>query len=182
MTERLTRIAVLCGFVLASCSERVPPPVDARPLQSADRPIVPAPNKTPLPDQRFFVPRPGTSERIDDRIYFAKNSDRIDSKAAAALDDFVPLFNKYCKGGKLTIEGHTDQTGGRDRNMALSKRRALAAARYLVSHGLDAGEIKAVGLGWLNPAVLAPKTSANKEAAYKENRRVVLVVKRKDCR
>ena len=172
-------IVLLCGLALSACGEKTPPPGVSAPVQKVKPPEVPPPEMIPGPDPRYIVPWPRLGDRIEDRIFFARSSARLSAKSTSKLDRFISLFNKYCRGGKVTIEGHTDLTGTRDRNMALSERRALAAARYLVAHGLDAGEINSVGYGWLNPAVLSNSKHPDKNIA--ENRRVVLIVNRKDC-
>ena len=72
---------------------------------------------------------------------------------------------------KIVVEGHTDSRGARDMNMALSLRRAEAVRSYLVSRGMDASKIGAVGLGPDRP--IADNKSAEGRA---NNRRVELVV------
>jgi len=112
-----------------------------------------------------------------DRIFFAKNSAMIDRKSAALLDDLSSKFDKYCRNGTISVEGHADREGGPRHSLELSKRRALVVARYFVKRGIDAARIDAVGLGLAQPAVIAPPNSSDKESAYAQNRRAVMVVK-----
>jgi outer membrane protein OmpA-like peptidoglycan-associated protein len=73
---------------------------------------------------------------------------------------------------QLTIEGHTDSTGGRDYNLDLSQRRAAAVRTYLTSRGVDAARIQSTGLG---PDY--PVASNGTEAGRQQNRRVEVIVK-----
>jgi len=70
----------------------------------------------------------------------------------------------------VTIEGHCDERGTRDYNIALGERRANAAKNYLASLGIDAGRITTVSYGKERPAALG-----SDEAAWAQNRRAVTV-------
>ena len=72
----------------------------------------------------------------------------------------------------VVIEGHTDDRGTRDYNLALGERRAVAVKNYLISQGVDADRIQVISYGKERPAVVG----AN-EAAWSQNRRAVTVVK-----
>jgi outer membrane protein OmpA-like peptidoglycan-associated protein len=71
---------------------------------------------------------------------------------------------------KLTIEGHTDSTATPEHNLQLSKRRAEAVKAYLQTAGIDAGRLKAVGLGATKPVA-----SNDTGTGRAQNRRVELV-------
>ena len=72
----------------------------------------------------------------------------------------------------VIVEGHTDDRGTREYNLALGERRAVAVKNYLISRGVDAERIKTISYGKERPAVVG----AN-EAAWAQNRRAVTVVK-----
>lgn len=73
---------------------------------------------------------------------------------------------------QMTVEGHTDSTGGRDYNLSLSQRRAGSVGSYLTSRGVDAARIQSMGLG---PDF--PVASNRTEAGRQQNRRVEVIVK-----
>jgi outer membrane protein OmpA-like peptidoglycan-associated protein len=72
---------------------------------------------------------------------------------------------------RLTIEGHTDNTGSAETNQALSHQRANAVRDYLVKQGLDAGSLSAQGLGQNNPIA-----DNGTDEGRQKNRRVEIIV------
>lgn len=105
-----------------------------------------------------------------DTIYFALDKFNIDEVAAAALRSQAQWLMQY-PGRKATLEGHADERGTRDYNLALGERRANAAKNYLVSLGVDAGRLTTVSYGKERPA-----DSGSNEEAWAKNRRAVTVV------
>jgi outer membrane protein OmpA-like peptidoglycan-associated protein len=81
--------------------------------------------------------------------------------------DRVAEYMKYKKSARIEISGHTDNVGNAKRNKALSKRRAQACRRYLISKGIDAGRIRAVGYGEERPIA-----SNDTPAGRQKNRRI----------
>ena len=71
----------------------------------------------------------------------------------------------------MTIEGHTDERGTREYNLALGERRANAAKNYLVALGIDPSRILTISYGEERPV-----DPGNNEAAWAQNRRAVTVV------
>jgi peptidoglycan-associated lipoprotein len=90
-------------------------------------------------------------------------------------DEFRPLIEGYArvlsssKTKKMVIEGHTDERGGREYNLALGQRRAEAVAKSLVLLGANGTQIEAVSFGKERPAV-----DGHDEAAWAKNRRAEL--------
>jgi len=82
-------------------------------------------------------------------IYFDFNSADLRPESTPELERLRAMVADY--GKPLVIEGHTDSVGSDDYNMDLSKRRAEAVKAYLVSKGIDAGLIEAVGKGETEP-------------------------------
>ena len=78
---------------------------------------------------------------------------------------------KKHKGLKVSVEGHCDERGTRDYNLALGERRANAAKDYLISLGVSASRIKTVSYGKERPVALG-----HSENAWSQNRRAVTVV------
>ena len=90
-------------------------------------------------------------------------------------DEFRPLVEGYArvlsssKTKKMVIEGHTDERGGREYNLALGQRRAEAVAKSLVLLGANGNQIEAVSFGKERPAI-----DGHDEAAWAKNRRAEL--------
>lgn len=102
-------------------------------------------------------------------INFDTDSDVIKDESKPTLDRIAALL-KANAGWKMTIEGHTDASGGAEHNQQLSKRRAEAVKAYLVQGGIAAARLTAVGLGASKPVV-----SNDTAVGRSQNRRVELV-------
>ena len=107
---------------------------------------------------------------ITDRIYFATDSSVVDSEGQAALDRQAAWL-KSNESVNVTLEGHADERGTREYNIALGERRATAAKSYLVSQGVSASRITTISYGKERPA-----TTGNDESAWSQNRRAVTVI------
>jgi peptidoglycan-associated lipoprotein len=118
--------------------------------------------------------KPGTQEdlvvNVGDRVFFALDKSDLSSEARATLDRQAAWLKKYSS-ANVTIEGHCDERGTREYNLALGERRATAVKNYLVADGIGAGRIHTVSYGKERPAVLG-----SNEAAWAQNRRGVTVV------
>lgn len=106
-----------------------------------------------------------------DRLGFAFDSAELDAQSKAALDAAVDVIRSQSS-VQLDVVGYTDSTGPESYNQGLSERRAQAAVDYLVSRGVDAGQLRAVGRGEASP--VASNDSRDGRA---RNRRVELVVR-----
>ncbi|WP_336042540.1 OmpA family protein [Acinetobacter dispersus] len=99
-------------------------------------------------------------------INFATGSNQIPDENKSILDKAATLL-KTAKDAKLTVAGYTDSTGNADSNKALSQKRAQAVVDYIVSQGVDAAQLTAVGHGADNPVA----DNATEEGRFK-NRRI----------
>ena len=102
-------------------------------------------------------------------IYFDYDSANI----RADFNDSVAAHAAYLAANPtttVTVEGHGDERGSREYNLALGERRSLAVRKQLVLLGASAGQIKTVSYGEERPAV-----DGHDEAAYEKNRRAELV-------
>lgn len=123
---------------------------------------------------RMGVARPGTQEdlvvNVGDRVFYGFDKSDLTAEARATLDRQAAWLKQY-PSLKVTMEGHCDERGTREYNLALGERRASAAKNYLVAAGVSAERIKTVSYGKERPAVLG-----SNEAAWAQNRRAVTVV------
>ena len=110
------------------------------------------------------------SQDVADRVFFATDSSEIDATAQAALAKQADWL-KSRPNLKITIEGHCDERGTREYNLALGERRANAAKAYLVSLGVPADRMTTISYGKERPAV-----DGHDEQAWAQNRRAVTVV------
>ncbi len=119
---------------------------------------------------------PGTQQHFEQAvngqnvIYFDTDRFNIDSADAAALQTQVQYLSQFAN-VNVTIQGHTDERGTREYNLALGERRAIAAKNYMVSLGVPASRINVVSFGKERPVALG-----SDEQAWAQNRRAVTVV------
>jgi peptidoglycan-associated lipoprotein len=104
-----------------------------------------------------------------DTIYFDTDRYDIDSTDQAALRSQAQWLMRY-PNKQATIEGHCDERGTRDYNLALGERRANAAKNYLIGLGVDAARLTTVSYGKERPVALG-----SDEASWAKNRRAVTV-------
>jgi peptidoglycan-associated lipoprotein len=104
-----------------------------------------------------------------DTIYFDTDRYNIDSADTAALQSQAQWLAHY-PNKRATVEGHTDERGTREYNLALGERRANAAKNFLVSLGVDASRLSTVSYGKERPVALG-----SDEQSWAKNRRAVTV-------
>jgi peptidoglycan-associated lipoprotein len=120
------------------------------------------------------VATPGTqgdlSTNIGDRVFYETDSSVLSSEAQATLARQAEWLKQYSN-VNVVIEGHCDERGTREYNIALGERRASAAKNYLVSLGVDAGRLSTISYGKERPAVVG-----HDESSWSQNRRAVTVI------
>lgn len=107
---------------------------------------------------------------VGDRVFFGFDQYDLSPEARAVLDRQAAWLNQY-KAVTVTVEGHTDERGTRDYNLALGDRRANSVKNYLVAKGVDPSRVKTISYGKERPAVVG-----SNEAAWAQNRRAVTMV------
>jgi peptidoglycan-associated lipoprotein len=107
---------------------------------------------------------------VGDRVFFDFNKSDLKPEARRTLERQAAWLKQYAT-VKVAIEGHCDERGTREYNLALGERRANAAKDYLVSLGIPAARLSTISYGKERPAVLG-----SNEAAWSQNRRGVTVV------
>jgi peptidoglycan-associated lipoprotein len=119
-------------------------------------------------------PIPGTQEdltvNVGDRVFFAYDSYELSAEAQETLRRQAEWMQTYAD-VTVTIEGHCDERGTREYNLALGERRATAAANFMVALGVDPSRITTISYGKERPAVMG-----SDESAWAQNRRGVTVV------
>lgn len=110
--------------------------------------------------------------QILDRVFFHDNSARVQGRSHSLLRNVANVLRAHPEIELVVIEGHTDDRGDHDRNVALSRRRAGSVLDFLVSRGVEASRLRARGYGPDRPAVEGASTDAERG----ENRRVEFVI------
>jgi peptidoglycan-associated lipoprotein len=111
---------------------------------------------------------PGTD--ISDRVFFAVDQSTLSPEATATLSRQVQWLSQN-PGTPINIEGHADERGTREYNIALSARRAAAVRNYMVANGIPDGRISTTPFGRERPVATCPS-----ESCWSQNRRAVTVV------
>ena len=120
------------------------------------------------------APAAGSAEEfitIGDRVYFDFDKAEIRTDGTSTLNSQAVWLKKY-PNITIVIEGHADERGTREYNLALGERRANAVKEYLVSRGVAVDRIETVSYGKERPAVLG-----SNDSAWSQNRRGVSVVR-----
>ncbi len=118
---------------------------------------------TPGSQQDFTV-------NVGDRIFFDTDSTSIRADAAATLDRQAQWLQRY-PNYAITVEGHADERGTREYNLALGARRAASTRQYLASRGIPAARIKTISYGKEKPVAVCDDISC-----WSQNRRAVTVL------
>ena len=108
---------------------------------------------------------------VGDRVFFSLNSTAISKDGSATLVRQAEWLKEH-KLFSITVEGHCDERGTREINIALGERRAEAVKMFLVKHAVDADRIDTISYGKERPAVIG-----NSEAAWKQNRRGITAIR-----
>lgn len=118
-------------------------------------------------------PQPGSWEyvvsNVGDRVFFGFDKSSLTPEARKVLAEQAD-FLKANPNVTVTIEGHADERGTREYNLALGERRANSVKNYLVALGVDESRIRTISYGKERPAVLG-----HNEFAWSQNRRAVTV-------
>ena len=123
------------------------------------------------PVANFGCPRLEEMNFNAKQVTFVTGSSKLTKQATKELDELVEIMNKYPKLG-INVDGHTDNTGRVDKNLALSQARADEVKNYLVGKGIDAARLTATGYG--SDKNIADNKTASGRA---QNRRVEFSVK-----
>jgi peptidoglycan-associated lipoprotein len=162
-------------LLLAACAQQMmpapPPAPPPAPVAPPPAPMPPAP--PPMPPAPSIVP--GSTEdfrvNVGDRVFFAYDKSDLDDRDRTTLQKQAAWLQRYPQ-VTLTIEGHCDERGTREYNLALGARRAQAVKDYLVSLGVTGARLDTISYGKERPVC----TESN-EACWAQNRRGVSTIK-----
>lgn len=125
-------------------------------------------------DENLQGPAPGTQAdlvvNVGDRVFFGYDRYDLTPEARDTLEQQAAWLKQYPR-ISVVIEGHADERGTREYNLALGERRANAAKNYLVALGVSPSRLTTISYGKERPAV-----PGSNEAAWAQNRRAVTVV------
>src|ERR1700736_3999302 len=110
------------------------------------------PGAAPAGSQQDFV------VNVGDRVFFETDSPELTTQARGTLDkqaQWLQMYNRYA----FTIEGHADERGTREYNIALGARRAQAVRDYLASRGIDANRMRTISYSKERPGARCDDTS-----------------------
>lgn len=181
LLNRMAR-TVLTGLVVlmlaAGCASKTKPEPEAAAV--APPPAVATTDVTQKPAALGVESQPVLSGPVADlqevaglaRIHFAYNDFTLDEPARVTLEQNAVYLRKNA-GLKVVIEGHCDERGSDEYNLALGERRAVAAKNYLVSLGIAADRLAVISYGEEQPRV-----KATGEEAWAQNRRAEFKVAR----
>jgi peptidoglycan-associated lipoprotein len=140
---------ILAGLMIAGCAK-----------QQVDQTSSSA---TPGSQQDFVV-------NVGDRVFFETDSSELTEQARATLDKQAQWLNNYNRYA-FTIEGHADERGTREYNIALGARRAQTVREYLVTRGIAAARMRTISYGKERPVAVCDDISC-----WSQNRRAVTVL------
>lgn len=179
--------SVAIALSLSACSKKAPDELPPAPGYGAGANTTPAPYD-PYAQPGYGQPgygQPGGPGYVDpngpgskadfarsiqsDRIFFDTDRYNIDSTDAAVLQSQAQWLMRY-PAVQVVVEGHADERGTRDYNLALGERRANAAKQYLVTLGVPASRISTISYGKERPQALGSDADA-----WAQNRRAVTV-------
>ena len=164
-TRVATGLMLASTIALAACQKKAPEELPPPPTETAPAPA-PAPSGPGVGSQQHFIDAVGQQNTV---VYFDTDQYNIDAKDQAKLQRQAQYFSQYSQ-VNFTIEGHADERGTREYNLALGERRANAAKNYLVSVGVPANRIRTISYGKERPVALG-----SNQAAWAQNRRAATV-------
>jgi peptidoglycan-associated lipoprotein len=154
LTTNPVMIALVAALAIAGCANK------KTPNNAAELGLGGAGAATPGSPQDFTV-------NVGDRIFFDTDSSAIRADAQQTLTRQATWLNQYRQYG-IVIEGHADERGTREYNLALGARRAAATRDFLIGRGVTSGRLKTISYGKERPVAVCDDISC-----WSQNRRAV---------
>jgi len=178
--------AVMLATTLSACAKKKPPvakPLPPPPSSSTNAGNRPPAPPTPVNEPQQVPVEPTGADTLSSRdlddinknspfqpVFFAYDQAEVSPEGQAVLNSNAEILKKYPT-WVITIEGHSDERGTAEYNLALGERRALAARNYLISLAIPADRLRTVSYG-----KEFPFDPAHTEEAFSKNRRAHFVV------
>ncbi len=158
--------ALSAVLVLGACTHK------QEAVTTAPPPAAPAPPPAPAPVTSSIIPGSAEDLRVNvgDTVHFAYDQYNVEESDKALLGRQAAWLQRY-PAVRVTIEGHADERGTREYNLALGARRANAVREYLVSQGVSTGRIETISYGKERPIC-----TSSDEGCWAQNRRGVTIV------
>ena len=167
----MTLVALILTFLFVGCAkEEPPPPTTEAPPRPAAPPPPPPPPPAPTPPPGPSISQQAFQEFQNQDINFDFDQYDLRTDARTILDRKASFLNQNSS-VRVQIEGHTDERGTNEYNLALGERRANAAKQYLTTAGVSAARLSTISYGEERP--LDP---GRNEAAWARNRRAHFVI------
>lgn len=181
-----TLAVMLLVVSIAACGKKQPPVARPTPAPPATVGTTSRPPQPPSPvaEPTVVPPEPVAAEAdlnakdLDSlnrdsplkAVFFAYDSSELEPAGQQALTENAQLLKRYASWA-ITIEGHADERGTAEYNLALGERRALAARNYLISLGVPADRLRTISYG-----KEFPFDPGHDESAWSKNRRAHFVI------
>jgi peptidoglycan-associated lipoprotein len=158
---------IAATFLLAACTSDEEAAMTAETTTSATTSTTTAPTA-------IAGPTPGSQEHlvvnVGDRVFYDYDQSDLRPEARATVEALAVWMNSY-PAATIAVEGHADERGTREYNLALAERRANSVRDYLVALGIGPNRLSTISYGKERPAVLG-----SNEESWAQNRRGVFVV------
>lgn len=167
-SSRLMLVLVSTALVLGACKKKPQPAAvpAANPTPTNTTPTRTTPPAAPRDTMAEYNEKvAATRMRLLETIFFEYDADELRDDARASLDAKIAIMNAN-PGLRIRVAGHCDERGSDEYNIALGRRRAEAAKRYLTDRGIDAARIETSSFGRERPAM-----QGTTEDAWSKNRR-----------
>ena len=179
-------IAVVFVMGAAACGGKKPPvarPMPPPPPTSSTNPSTPPAPPDPVAEPTIVPPEPVRDDAISSAsldelnkssplkpVFYELDSSELNAVSQKTLEDNAALMKRY-PSWTVTVEGHCDERGTAEYNLALGERRAITARAYLVSLGIPAARVRTVSYG-----KEFPFDPGHDESAFAKNRRAHFVI------
>ena len=169
MIRFLTSVKFAClsaALLLGACTHK------QEAVTTAPPPVAVAPPPAPAPVTSSIIPGSAEDLRVNvgDTVRFALDEYNVEESDKALLGRQAAWLQRY-PAVRVSIEGHADERGTREYNLALGARRANAVKEYLVSQGVSTGRVETVSYGKERPVC-----TSSDEGCWSQNRRGVTIV------
>ena len=168
---KTTFVVATMALAIAGCAKKRPEVLPPAPVDQ-NAPVDPNAGANTNPDGAIVPGSDADFRRsvTSNTVHFGLDQYDIDPEARAILDSQAAWLQRY-PNVRITIEGHCDERGTREYNLALGDRRANAAKNYLAARGVSPDRMNVISYGKERPLALG-----SDDASYAQNRRAVTIV------